>query len=445
MSQAPKNIQSVSNNPLTRDMAFCFIYQNSKFIDVGPRRYRIKPASKVLHANFRIISESGTGLQGADHGPNSEDNYWEIETNNQGILSNLADCSYFVWVSNVTSSDDAPNGDTTYCERPSGTPIWKFTTHGDSVDEGTPSFVHRDNSSNLTRVHCTTSIEDGGMHLVGFTKKGTALRYFVDGKFTNSATLNGNDTLTTDDPCIGADLTGVSTTGVNELMYSHYAWARALSDEEAHRIYDPTSRWDIFPKDRPIAWVAAPGGSFTLAADTAAYTVSGTALDLDKSSLLAADTVAYTYTGTALDLNQGFTLVASTEAYSYTGTALDLTYAAVGSFTLTADTGTYTYTGTAASITKDLVLTADTVAYSYTGTALSLNKGSALTADTDSYSYTGTNLRLIKDILALDTVSYTYQGASIDLAASGQVWTNQPDTSGIWTTQTDDSGTWTIQ
>lgn len=189
----------------------------------------------------------------------------------------------------------------------------------------------------------------------------------------------------------------------------------------------------------------AASGSYTLTADTAAYTVSGTALDLDKSSLLAADTVAYTYTGTALDLNQGFTLVAATEAYSYTGTALDLTYASVGSFTLTADTGTYTYTGTAASITKDLVLTADTDSYSYAGTALALNKGSVLTADTDSYSYTGTNLRLIKDILALDTVSYTYQGASIDLAASGQVWTNQPDTSGIWTTQTDDSGTWTIQ
>ena len=194
-----------------------------------------------------------------------------------------------------------------------------------------------------------------------------------------------------------------------------------------------------------LAQEDAASGSYTLTADTAAYTVSGTALDLDKSSLLAADTVAYTYTGTALDLNQGFTLVASTEAYSYTGTALDLTYAASGSYTLTADTGTYTYTGTAASLTNDSVLTADTVAYSYAGTALALNKGSVLTADTDSYSYTGTNLRLIKDILALDTVSYTYQGTSIDLAASGQVWTNQPDTSGIWTTQTDDSGTWTIQ
>lgn len=261
MSKAPKDVQSVVRSQITQDMAFCFIYQNSKFVDVGPRRYRIKPGSKNLHANFRIISESGTGLQGADHGPNSENNYWEIETNNQGILSNLADSSYFVWISNVTSSDDAPNGDTTYSERPSSTPIWKFTTHGDSVDEGTPCFIHRDNSSNLTRVHCNTSLEDSEMHLVGFTKKGTALRYFVDGKFTNSVTLNGNDTLDTDDPCIGADLTGVSTTGVNELMYSHYGWARALSDDEAKGLYNPKTRWDMFPKELPVLWVepAAPG------------------------------------------------------------------------------------------------------------------------------------------------------------------------------------------
>lgn len=246
ISKAPKNIQRVQNIKLAREMAFCFMYQNSKFVDVGPRRYRIKPGSRVIDANYKTVIESTTGLEGADHGPNSEDNYWEIETNGQGILSNLANCSYFVWISGATSSDDAPNGDTTYAERPGSTPIWKFTTHGDSVGESTPAFIHRDNSSSLTRVHCTTSIEDGEMHLLGFTKSGTALRYFVDGQFTNAATLNGNDTLTTADPSIGVDPTGISTTGVNELMYGHYGWVRTLSDLEAFQIYDKKTRWDLF-------------------------------------------------------------------------------------------------------------------------------------------------------------------------------------------------------
>ena len=266
MSRVPKNIQSVVRSQLARDMAFCFIYQNSKFVDVGPRRYRIKPSSSVLDPTFSVDFDSETGQQGGNHGGTSNDSYWEIETGGRGILSNLPDSSYFVWVSGVNSGNDAATGSTTYCERPSGTPIWKFTTHGDSVGEDTPCFIHRDNSGTLTRVHSTTSIEDNALHLVGFTKKGTSLRYFVDGKFTNAVTLSGNDVLDKDDPSIGIDLDSASNSVVSGMMFSHYGWARAITDDEARSLYDQKTRWDLFKKDSIIA-ISTGAASAQITAD----------------------------------------------------------------------------------------------------------------------------------------------------------------------------------
>ena len=415
----PKNIQRVVSSSLTREMAFCFIYQNSKFRDVGPRRYKLKAGSKVINANFKVLYDAETGQQGGDHGPDAEDNYWEIETGGRGILSNLADSSYFVWVSNVTSSDDALNGDVTYCERPSSTPIWKFTTHGDSVGESTPSFIHRDNSSTLTRVHCTTSIEDGGTHLVGFTKKGTTLRYFVDGVFTNEITISGNDTLTTDDPSIGVDLTEVSSTGLNEYMFSHYGWARALSDLEARSLYDLKTRWDMFSKPNLIAFVAAVGGAFTLVAESGPYAYSGTAIELDKSSLISADTEQYTYSGTELALPTGFRLSAENGGYNYSGTDL--------------------------SVKAGLILTVDTDQYSYSGTAVNLPTGFSLDAETAQYAYNGTELRIIQGVIAVNTGSYVYNGSVVALTVTGSVWTLKPDSTDTWTTKIDSTNTWTIQ
>lgn len=156
------------------------------------------------------------------------------------------------------------------------------------------------------------------------------------------------------------------------------------------------------------------GGSFTLTADTAAYTYTGTAADVLLGAEVSADSGSYTYTGTAADLQAGFSIDAATGAYTYTGTAADLQ----ASFVLTGDLGVYTYSGTDATLTfagaSDYTLTADSGAYTYTGAAADVQAGVNLSADSGSYTYTGTDAGLTRNFpLSADSGTYTYAGTDV--------------------------------
>jgi hypothetical protein len=139
---------------------------------------------------------------------------------------------------------------------------------------------------------------------------------------------------------------------------------------------------------------AAGGGptTYTLTADSAAYTISGTAASLEYNRKLAAASATYTVTGTAASLEVTRRLVAESASYVITGTAATLLK--LGSYSLSCDPAAYTVTGTAATFRRSLRFSAESGTYTISGTAASLVRLLRLTASGGSYSISGSDATL---------------------------------------------------
>jgi hypothetical protein len=155
------------------------------------------------------------------------------------------------------------------------------------------------------------------------------------------------------------------------------------------------------PKTQPVYWtVGAASGAFTLTADTAAYTYSGTDASLLLSAILGADTAQYTYSGTSVDL----------------------TFAGAGSFTLNAETAQYSYSGTNAGLLLAANLDAETAQYTYSGANATLTKNFSMTGDTAQYTYSGTDAAMqLGAVMVTESTQYTYSGSNISFQVSGRV------------------------
>ncbi|ASQ10219.1 hypothetical protein CDO22_08615 [Sinorhizobium meliloti] len=96
----------------------------------------------------------------------------------------------------------------------------------------------------------------------------------------------------------------------------------------------------------------AAAGAYTLTANTAAVTLTGTSATLRVDRKLTANTAEITLTGSAATLRRGFTLAANTNAVAVSGQQATLTYTPVaGAYTLTAESPAITLTGSAATLT----------------------------------------------------------------------------------------------
>lgn len=133
-----------------------------------------------------------------------------------------------------TSVTPVSSGDAIYCERSSGTPIWKY-----DIVNGTTThrFIHRDNANNLTSI-IRGVVADGDWHIVGFTKAGTTIQMYIDGIPDGApATLNGGDTLTVTSSAIGADNFD-STSRLNGEIGFVILYNRALNARQVKELYE---------------------------------------------------------------------------------------------------------------------------------------------------------------------------------------------------------------
>jgi len=189
---------------------------------------------------------------------------------------------------------------------------------------------------------------------------------------------------------------------ISSLLEGNATWGYVY-DSAAGATYEP--KLNIF----------VSGGASTLTADSGSYTVTGTAVALQRGLVMPAGSGSYTVSGTALDLNYGRILSADSGSYAVTGTDATLTYAAVGNYTLSADSGSYAVTGAGIELQRGLILVSDSGSYTVSGTDAALQRGLVLVADSGSYSVSGTSVDLFKGYsLTLDSGAYTQSGTAID-------------------------------
>lgn len=174
--------------------------------------------------------------------------------------------------------------------------------------------------------------------------------------------------------------------------FASFAWARGLSDEEVSWI--SRNPWQLFAPEPRRIWVPAPAaGSYTLTAETGAFTLTGNdagtlfgrrlvadqqsyALTGNEANLLfgrrlTADQATFTVNGNDAGLIAARRLTADAATFTLTGNDAGLVYAPAGVYTLTADTGSFALTGSDAGLIyaplNNYVLTAETGGFSLTG------------------------------------------------------------------------------
>lgn len=170
------------------------------------------------------------------------------------ILATLANSTICAWVKPTATTRAI------YCERLAGNAIWKLQVANSNL-----GFVHRDDAGSLTNVASGPSLTNDGLwHNVAVTKAGTAVRFFTDGIFTGSTTLNGTDTLTAGETRIGGDAADGSVYFAGSLD-DVSAYNRTLADSEIATLYNLLRRGypGVLNRLRPLAalYGAAGGGA----------------------------------------------------------------------------------------------------------------------------------------------------------------------------------------
>ena len=164
------------------------------------------------------------------------------------------------------------------------------------------------------------------------------------------------------------------------------------------------------------AQVDATGGVFSLAADSATYSYTGTAANTRYDRRMPADAGTYSYAGTDANALFNRKVVADAGAYAYAGTAANTLF----NRKVVADAGTYSYAGTDANALFSRKVVADAGTYSYTGTAANTLLSRIMAANSGVYSYAGTNATLTYTpagayVIATDAGVYSYSGADATL------------------------------
>jgi len=210
---------------------------------------------------------------------------------------------------------------------------------------------------------------------------------------------------------------------------------RALSADIHNGLHEPLRIW---------VPVSAGGGSYTLTAESGAYTLAGQAAGLQAARTLAADAGSYTLMGQDVAMQRGQRLVADAGSYTLTGVAavlatarvlaadagayalngqaVGLTYTPAGSYSLTAEAGSYSLNGQTVDLTAARRLVADAGAYALTGQAVGLAKtsGYTITAAAGSYALSGQAVGFARAwLLQLDAGAYALTGRPVALTYSG--------------------------
>jgi hypothetical protein len=146
------------------------------------------------------------------------------------------------------------------------------------------------------------------------------------------------------------------------------------------------------------AWEYVGAATYSLAANAGAYTCTGVALGLTKTSTLTADAGAFTLTGVAVGLTRSV------------------------SYTLTASAGALTVTGQSVGLARGLALAAATGTFNLTGTDISLVRPGGATpflAASGGYTISGGSTVLY----GVRTPMHAVVGVSGDIVARAQLET----------------------
>lgn len=168
------------------------------------------------------------------------------------ILASLVNSSLFIIIRTSTNYSGMTNGITLWSERASsGNDIWKLEIPGETSPAVANSidFVHRDDAGTLDFIRSATvaKINDGKIHFIGFSKRGTSLILYVDGFQYFTGTLTGNDTMTNAiQTYLGGDL-GDNTSNYDGNMFQVVAWNRTLLPQEFKQLY--SNSWRIYNQE----------------------------------------------------------------------------------------------------------------------------------------------------------------------------------------------------
>jgi hypothetical protein len=200
---------------------------------------------------------------------------------------------------------------------------------------------------------------------------------------------------------------------------------------------------------------AGGGGTYTLAAASASFSVTGNATGMKAGRQLAAATASFGITGNATALKRGYALPAVQATFAITGNASGLKTArrmtvAPASFSLTGIDATLTYaplakilqatsasftlTGNATGMRLGRRLAASPGVFGLTGQAVTLKTARRMPISAGSYALSGQEVGLIKAgqrILSASTAAFALTGISASLkanrrllAATGQIVLN---------------------
>ncbi len=139
---------------------------------------------------------------------------------------------------------------------------------------------------------------------------------------------------------------------------------------------------------------AATGGTaYTLALDSGAFTLTGTAATLRVARRLALDSGTFALTGTAAGLKVGRKLALAAGAFTLTGTAATLR----ATRSLACASGSFALTGTDAGLRVGRKLALDSGTFALTGSAATLSvtrAGSSLVLDSGAFVLAGADATL---------------------------------------------------
>jgi hypothetical protein len=172
-----------------------------------------------------------------------------------------------------------------------------------------------------------------------------------------------------------------------------------------------------------------PATGYTLAADAAAFTLTGLTASLRSARLLSSTIAEFALTGIAAGLRRSRILVADAAAYTLTGSATLLraarslssataTFAMIGvdaalhrGVTISASAASFTFTGFDAGLNKGQHLLADAAAFTLIGPATSLHTARSLSSATAAFAMTGVDAALHRGAtVSASAASFTFTG-----------------------------------
>lgn len=336
------------------------------------------------------ISTSGTigkalsvGKFGPLSGISGSSSVWSAANPNDGLLQNGPVTHAFL--AKITSVDS--NFGTLFrVSNSSDVSCISAQRNGTSND----LIVYRGSGNGPTFSGVVASIADGNQHLVVIasagTDPGTAASLWIDGVKHTALHPGGNGST----PSSGVSLklfsykVGDPAFGSDGEWYQHHVWNRMLGDAEVAALTENPQR--LYSQRRIWVPQTSATGSYTLNAETGAYTFTGSNAVLLYNHFLTLDSASYSLTGSNATLLKGLILDAQDGSYTLTGSDAALVYnkllnASSGSYSVTGVDANLIYTPTSGAYVLNAgsgayVLTGSDVTFAYSGGLVTLKAGS---------------------------------------------------------------------